>query len=133
MVSSGLVENNDVSHFRLSIHLSLALFLLSLIFWYLLDISIVNKFKIKLSNFLLYLILILIIFQIILGSFLSGLDGGLIYNSWPLMSGSFFPNDVNIKDYLSIQLFYNPSIIQFLHRSVAYMLFLFIIILNYFY
>jgi cytochrome c oxidase assembly protein subunit 15 len=133
MVSSGLVENNDVSHFRLSIHLSLALFLLSLIFWYLLDISIVNKFKIKLSNFLLYLILILIIFQIILGSFLSGLDGGLIYNSWPLMSGSFFPNDVNIKDYLSIQLFYNPSIIQLLHRVVAYMLFLFIIILNYSY
>jgi cytochrome c oxidase assembly protein subunit 15 len=64
---------------------------------------------------------------------LSGLDGGLIYNSWPLMSGSFFPNDVNIKDYLSIQLFYNPSIIQLLHRVVAYMLFLFIIILNYSY
>ena len=50
MVSSGLVENNDVSHFRLSIHLSLALFLLSLIFWYLLDISIVNKFKIKFKH-----------------------------------------------------------------------------------
>ena len=33
MVSSGLINNNDVSHFRLSLHLFLALFILSLIFW----------------------------------------------------------------------------------------------------
>ena len=38
MVSSGLIENNDVSHFRLSIHLSLALFILCLIFWFILSI-----------------------------------------------------------------------------------------------
>ena len=133
MVSSGLIENNDVSHFRLSIHLGLALFLLCLIFWYLLEISNINRFKIKLPNFLLFSILTLIILQIILGSFLSGLDGGLIYNSWPDMNGSFFPNDVNIKDYLSSQFFYNPSIIQLFHRITAYILLLFIIILNYFF
>ena len=34
MVSSGLIKNNDVSHFRLSLHLCLALFLLCLIFFY---------------------------------------------------------------------------------------------------
>ena len=39
MVSSGLIENNDVSHFRLSIHLSLALFILCLIFWFILDLN----------------------------------------------------------------------------------------------
>ena len=38
MVSSGLIENNDVNHFRLSIHLSLALFILCLIFWFILNI-----------------------------------------------------------------------------------------------
>ena len=43
MVSSGLIENNDVSHFRLSIHLSLALFILCLIFWYILDIYQIKK------------------------------------------------------------------------------------------
>ena len=129
MVSSGLIENNDVSHFRLSIHLSLALFLLCLIFWYLLEISNINKFTIKVPK--LFLILTLIFLQIILGAFLSGLDGGLIYNSWPDMNGLFFPNDVNIKDYLSSQLFYNPSIIQFFHRITAYILFFFIIFLNY--
>ena len=131
MVSSGLIDNNDVSHFRLSIHLSLALFLLSLIFWYLLDLYKIRKYKIKIPNFLLLLILSLIILQIFFGAFLSGLDGGLIYNSWPDMNGDFFPSDVDMKDYFSQQLFYNPSIVQLLHRTTAYILLFFIIILNY--
>ena len=47
------------------------------------------------------------------------------------MNGTFFPNDLNLSDYLSKQVFYNPSIIQFLHRITAYALLLFIIILNF--
>jgi len=130
MVSSGLIENNDVSHFRLSIHLTLALFILCLIFWFILDVSSIEKFAIKIPNFLLFFILILIILQIILGAFLSGLDGGLIYNSWPDMNGRFSPNDVDSNDYLNSQIFYNPSIIQFFHRITAYILLFFILILN---
>ena len=133
MVSSGLIENNDVSHFRLSIHLSLALFILCLIFWFILNTFNIQKFHQKLSSLLLLLILKLIILQIILGAFLSGLDGGLIYNSWPDMNGSFFPSDVSYSDLLSAQLFNNVSIIQFLHRFTAYLLLFFIIILNYFF
>ncbi|MDC3371273.1 COX15/CtaA family protein [Candidatus Pelagibacter ubique] len=116
MVSSGLIENNDVSHFRLSIHLSLALFILCLIFWYILDIHKIKKFENKIPNLFLLFILKLIVLQIVLGAFLSGLDGGLIYNSWPDMNGSFFPNDVSYGDLITTQLFNNPSIIQFLHR-----------------
>ncbi|MDA7753012.1 COX15/CtaA family protein [Candidatus Pelagibacter sp.] len=130
MVSSGLIENNDVSHFRLSIHLSLALFILCLIFWYILDIYQIKKLHEKIPNLLLLFILKLIVLQIVLGAFLSGLDGGLIYNSWPDMNGSFFPNDVAYKDVINTQLLNNPSIVQFLHRSTAYMLLFFIIILN---
>ena len=133
MVSSGLTQNNDVSHFRLSIHLSLALFLLCLIFWFILSIFKIKKFELKFPNLLLIIILMLIILQIILGAFLSGLDGGLIYNSWPDMNGNFFPNDVSYSDLLSTQLFNNTSIIQFLHRFTAYLLLFFIIILNYFF
>jgi heme a synthase len=133
MVSSGLIQNNDVSHFRLSIHLCLALFILCLIFWFILDIFKVDKFQKKIPNLLLAFILKLIVIQIILGAFLSGLDGGLIYNSWPDMNGSFFPNDVKFNDLINSQLFNNPSIVQFLHRSTAYFLLIFIIILNYLY
>ena len=131
MVSSGLIENNDVSHFRLSIHLTLALFILCLIFWFLLDLFNTSKFKKKFSNLLLIFILILIVLQIILGAFLSGLNGGLIYNSWPDMNGSFTPNDVSINDYFNHQVLNNPSIIQFLHRLNSYILLFFVIILNY--
>ena len=42
MVSSGLIDNVDVSHFRLSIHLIIAFLILSLIFW--------NYLKLKISN-----------------------------------------------------------------------------------
>jgi len=133
MVSSGLIQNNDVSHLRLSIHLSLALFILCLIFWFILNVYKIKKFQFKLPYKLLLFILILIVLQIILGAFLSGLDGGLIYNSWPDMNGSFFPGDVSYLDLLSSQLFYNISIIQFLHRFTAYLLLFFILILNYFF
>jgi len=133
MVSSGLIQNNDVSHFRLSIHLSLALFILCLIFWFILSIYKIKKFVVKFPNLLLLFIFKLIVLQIILGAFLSGLDGGLIYNSWPDMNGSFFPNDVSYSDLLSTQLFSNVSIIQFLHRFTAYLLLFFILILNYFF
>ena len=133
MVSSGLIENNDVSHFRLSIHLSLALFILCLVFWYILDINQIKKFHKKISNLFLLFILKLIVLQIVLGAFLSGLDGGLIYNSWPDMNGSFFPNDVGYKDLINTQLLSNPSIVQFLHRLIAYLLLFFIIILNFIY
>jgi cytochrome c oxidase assembly protein subunit 15 len=130
MVSSGLIKNNDVSHFRLSLHLSLALFILCLIFWFILEVFEVKKFQEKIPNLLLLFILKLIVIQIILGAFLSGLDGGLIYNSWPDMNGSFFPNDVKFSDVINSQLFNNPSIVQFLHRITAYLLLFSIIFLN---
>ena len=87
--------------------------------------SIINKSKFEIF-FLDFSIL-----QIILGAFLSGLDGGLIYNSWPDMNGNFLPNDVEFEDVINTQLFNNPSIVQFLHRFTAYVLLLFIVILNY--
>ena len=133
MVSSGLTQNNDVSHYRLGVHLSLALFILCLIFWFILSVYKIKKFEFKFPKLLLLFILKLIVLQIILGAFLSGLDGGLIYNSWPDMNGSFFPNDVGHSDLLSTQIFNNVSIIQFLHRFTAYLLLFFILILNYFF
>ena len=131
MVQSGLVENVDVSHFRLSLHLSLALLLICLIVWFIFEIYKVNKFKQKISQSLLISIFFLIFVQIILGSFLAGLNGGLIYNTWPDMNGTFLPNDVDKSDFLSSQLINNPSIIQFFHRLTAYILLLFLLILNY--
>ena len=131
MVTSGLVNNTDVSHYRLALHLSIALIILSINFWFILETYKISSFKIKFNNYFLNIFLILIILQIILGAFLAGLDGGLIYNSWPDMNGSFIPNDINYSDLFFYSSLDDPSVIQFYHRLTAYLLFIFLIILNY--
>ena len=132
MVTSGLVNNTDVSHYRLALHLSIALIILSINFWFILETFKISSFKIKYSNFFLNIFLFLIILQIILGAFLAGMDGGLIYNSWPDMNGSFVPNDITYFDLFLFSSLDNPSVIQFYHRITAYLLIIFLIFLNYF-
>ena len=126
MVSSGLVKNTDVSHYRLALHLFLALIILLIILWDIFVIYNIEKFYTKISKPLIFSLFFFIFFQIILGAFLAGLNGGLIYNTWPDMNGFFYPNDVLILDYLSINSFNNPSIIQFYHRVTGYLILLFL-------
>ena len=133
MVKSGLDNNLDVSHYRLAIHLSVALIILSLSLWFFFDINNIEKFNIKLPFKLSTAILVLIALQIILGALLAGLNGGLIYNTWPDMNGSFLPNDSTLNDYFLFSALNDPSIIQFLHRISAYLLIFLILLLNIYY
>jgi cytochrome c oxidase assembly protein subunit 15 len=133
MVSSGLVDNTDVSHYRLALHLSIAFFILSVVFWFLLENLQIKKNKDKISTSFLSIFLFFLILQIILGAFLAGLDGGLIYNTWPDMNGKFIPTDINKIDLLKISSSSNPTVIQFYHRLVAYLIIFLLIILNYVY
>ena len=132
MVSSGLIENTDVSHYRLALHLSLALTILSIIFWFIMEIIKISSFKIKFNNSFLNLFFILIVLQIVLGAFLAGMDGGLIYNSWPDMNGNFLPNDINNIDLFLYSSLDNPSVVQFYHRFTAYLLFISLLFLNFY-
>ena len=133
MVQSGLDKNLDVSHYRLAIHLSVALIILSISFWFYLELNNIEKYDIKLPFKLSISILVLIVLQIILGALLAGLNGGLIYNTWPDMNGYFLPNDTVLNDYFELTLLNNPSVIQLFHRITAYILFFFIIFLNIYY
>ena len=47
-----------------------------------------------------------------------------IYQTWPLMNQSYFPDDSNIKDLFSMKAFETPSIVQFIHRNIAYFIIL---------
>jgi len=132
MVSSGLIENTDVSHYRLALHLSLALTILSIIFWFIMETIKISPFKKKFNNSFLNFFFILIILQIVLGAFLAGMDGGLIYNSWPDMNGNFLPNDINNIDLFLFSSLDNPSVVQFYHRFTAYLLFISLLFLNYY-
>ena len=131
MVKSGLVNNTDVSHYRLALHLSVALLIISLVYWFLISNLNIKKFLIKIPNRILNIFLILIVIQIIFGAFLAGLDGGLLYNTWPDMNGFVIPTDVSFKDLFALDSTNNPSVIQFYHRKIAYVIFLFLIYLNY--
>ena len=131
MVSSGLIENTDVSHYRLALHLSTAFIILSLTYWYLLENLNIKKYQNKINSKFLSLFLLILSAQIILGAFLAGLDGGLIYNTWPDMNGKFIPTDIDKNDLIKISSTDNATVIQFYHRMIAYLLIIFLIILNY--
>ena len=122
MVSSGLVDRLDVSHFRLSIHLVIAFLILSLILWSYLKLNLDIKNQSKLNIFFPLIFLTLVFLQIIIGAFVSGMDAGLIYNSWPLMGSTFFPNDNYFYNLFKISAFSEPSLVQFMHRNLAYII-----------
>jgi len=123
MVKSGLYENVSVSHYRLSIHLVIAFSIISSLFWILLNFT--NKTKKKFFEFnknyiFLKFLLFFLFCQIILGAFVSGLDAGKIYQTWPLMNNSYFPNDLMLNNIFN---FNEPSVTQFFHRNMAYLIF----------
>jgi len=124
MVSSGLVNRVDVSHYRLSIHLVTAFIILSIVFWNFLQLTNlkINQISIKLYSIKLFLFLLFL--QLVIGAFVSGMDAGTVYNTWPLMGSSYFPDDSNFIELLDITVFENPSIVQFIHRNLAYLIIL---------
>ena len=122
MVSSGLVDRVDVSHYRLSLHLFIAFIILSLVFWKFLKLTNIriNQINIKLN--LIKFFLLLLFLQLIIGAFVSGMDAGKIYNTWPLMGSSYFPDDSMISDFFSLKVFDDQSLVQFIHRNLAYLI-----------
>ena len=125
MVRSGLTENTDVSHYRLSLHLTLAFIIFIFLLWHCLIY--INKENVfsgnKIPYFLPILFLICIVIQISIGALVAGLDAGQIYNTWPLMNGKYFPDDSSFRDLFSLNSFAIPSLVQFMHRNIAYFIF----------
>ena len=134
MVISGLTEDVTVSHYRLSIHLITAILIISMLFWLFKNISSKkNKLFLNFSkNNLPFQILILfIIIQIVVGAFVSGLDAGKIYQTWPLMGNDYVPDDLSFKKINNIFELDNHSLVQFYHRNLAYVIILYVIFLSF--
>ena len=129
MVSSGLVDRVDVSHFRLSIHLVIAFIIITLILWNYFSLTIKTNSNKNLKYFLPLSFFALIYIQIIIGAFVSGMDAGQIYNSWPLMNSNYFPDDNKYINLFKLSAFSDPSLVQFMHRNLAYLILLFYLIL----
>jgi heme a synthase len=135
MVKSGLVNDITVSHYRLSIHLGIAILIISTIFWLILNIIMsIDKFffDFKRKNLPFLFLIFLIFLQIIFGAFVSGLDAGQIYQTWPLMGYTYFPNDINLNNIIDGVNFNNHSLVQFYHRNLAYFITFYVIGLTFY-
>ncbi|MCB0737294.1 MAG: COX15/CtaA family protein [Bacteroidetes bacterium] len=126
MVESGLFNRPYVSQFRLAIHLSMAFTIISVIWWVLLMIQ--NKERNQSGGGIRALGLAffaLVCIQIIYGAFVAGLDAGLVHNTWPLMDGYFIHPASFGMDSLLANLTENKSGVQFVHRTLGIIVFVF--------
>lgn len=123
MVKSGLIDNPDVSHFRLALHLTFAFITFSYTLWVALDLIYPNKNVVILPlRKLARIAMVVLIIQIIYGGFVAGLNAGLIHNHWPLMSeGKVIHETVWMEQPTLLQnLTEGKSGVQFIHRTFAY-------------
>jgi cytochrome c oxidase assembly protein subunit 15 len=123
MVKSGLIDNPDVSHYRLALHLTFAFITFAYTLWVALDLIYPNKNEVILPLRKLARIgMVVLILQIIYGGFVAGLNAGLIHNHWPLMSeGKLIHETVWIEQPTLLQnLTEGKSGVQFIHRTLAY-------------
>ena len=123
MVKSGLNEIATVSQYRLSVHLSMAFIILGISFWTALDL-----FEGAPKNLKSYDIipLLFISLTIIAGTFVSGMDAGLVYNTFPYMGDGIIPIEYGNLGF--IDPFENPVTAQFHHRLLASITLIIIII-----
>lgn len=114
MVMSGLVDRPDVSHFRLAAHLLLALTVYASLLWlaFGLEEKTSGTFCQKRHG---WVALALLATTITWGAFTAGLDGGMLYNTWPKMDAYWMPPEVTGL----FSVLHDPGAAQFVHRWLA--------------
>jgi cytochrome c oxidase assembly protein subunit 15 len=124
MVTSGFEVRTSVSQYRLAIHLGAALLLLVAILWIALeylrgsDSGSVSDGKGSARRGIAFAALVYV--QMLLGALVAGLHAGLVYNTWPDMNGSVFPEMPFYHVPWWINFFENDGLVQFDHRIGAY-------------
>jgi cytochrome c oxidase assembly protein subunit 15 len=123
MVKSGLIDNPDVSQYRLAAHLSAAVIIYGYMFWVAMSLLQVQHDILRSSSPKFIIASVFVAFWIFLtivsGGFVAGLDAGLTYNTFPLMDGQFVPDGLWSKEPWYINFFENITTVQFDHRILA--------------
>ncbi len=131
MVSSGLSERTDVSHFRLAVHLLTALFILGGLVWTALDLrqlAVGNVRPARMTSLGIGVVAVLFI-QLLFGAYTAGLNAGYVSNTWPLMNEYFIPGGIDWGNGIWAVLNNDPYLIHFIHRWWAWVLVGFLVIL----
>ena len=132
MVLSGLSDLPQVSHFRLAAHFSLALLLLAYFTHLTLAYangelesgSVAQSRQTTSTSPLFKLFTAALALQIVYGAFVAGLHAGLGFNTFPLMAGQFFPANGLALDSITENFLQNPTLVQWVHRTIGWVLFI---------
>lgn len=122
MVKSGLVDDPDVSQYRLAVHLGLALLLFVLVLWLAFGVrgdggrAVFTPHRASLGGLLVGAVVVL---QALSGALVAGLDAGRHYNTFPTMNGIWFPTELLALEPLWLNAFENTTTVQFDHRLGA--------------
>ncbi len=124
MVASGFADRTDVSQYRLTAHLALALAIYGYLFWLALGVlwPRVERSHDAAAPALrraLVALLVLVAVTIASGGFVAGLNAGLTYNTFPLMDGDLIPAGYGDLSPWIVNLFENIAAVQFNHRLLA--------------
>lgn len=130
MVKSGLVDRPDVSHYRLTAHLGLAVFIYIYMFRIALKLVLPASEPAKGRPSLLAVVFVNLLFvQILIGGLVAGLNAGLVSDTWPLMMGKIIPDGLLFGKPWYMNFLDNPLTVHFEHRVMAYIVSLLAIIL----
>jgi cytochrome c oxidase assembly protein subunit 15 len=123
MVMSGLSQRTDVSHFRLSAHLLLALTIMAALIWVALDLRRLGHSGAdrpsRLAGLSLGTLAILYL-QLLYGAWMAGLDAGQVAPTWPDMQGRFFPAGIDWSHGAGWAFTNDPYLVHFVHRWWAW-------------
>lgn len=135
MVSSGIGTTLlYVSHIRLAIHFIAALILLAYVVWFalLLTVPASAKNDDKSLRSLNIWLLVLLSIQLIYGAFMAGSHAALSAPTWPSINNMWFPFQyMGSEDGVLASFTHNLIAIQFIHRNLAYLLTILIVVWTY--
>lgn len=135
MVASGLVDQPNVSHYRLALHLSFAMLLMALLVYMALSVGDTRPLgRIERAGQGLRgqtrFTFALLALTIIWGAFVAGLDAGLIYNEFPYMGDKLFPGEGLQLQPVWRNFVENHATVQFTHRWLALTTAFFVLLLG---
>lgn len=125
MVKSGLVDRPDVSQYRLTAHLGLAVLVYACMVWLILQITAPHRQWVGKHSVTVFGLAALVYLMILSGGFVAGTDAGYSYPTWPLMGEHLIPPSIYAEGWRSA--FEQVTTIQFNHRLFAYGLVLLVV------
>lgn len=127
MVKSGLVpEKYFVGHIELTTHFIAALGLLCYTLWFAMGLLIQPQQLVQNASLksLLRIILLIFVIQLVYGGFMAGIKAAIVAPTWPDMNGYLLPRGLTDMQPSINNIFHNALTIQFIHRGIAYILFI---------